>query len=118
MAHDGFNGRPNPRLLIDEQGGEKLDTMTYFWGRLAESSRERFGPDDERFYRYYYLNDQMLGLLARWQTLPDDLVYPGNGPENAYYIMGQPLASMVAAVVTANMPDSLLRLSRRTDAGA
>lgn len=96
--HRGFNGRPNIQLLMDEQGGEKIELLSGLFGVLEENARSREIIND----RYYYLSDQVLAKFKMLQGFDWDFDVSGYRIEQAYKIWSGSPRQVICALAEAN----------------
>ena len=94
-VHRGFNGKPDLRLPMDTQGGEKIETMTSLFRLLSESSREK-EP------QYYELSSEILAKFKSFQGYDTATQFEGNDVEQAYDIWRCCPRQMRDAILSAN----------------
>ncbi|WP_140336241.1 HNH endonuclease [Acinetobacter seifertii] len=97
-AHKGFNGRPDPSLPMDEQGGEKIEIMSELFDELLHNAKARGLLCDE----FYFLSENTLQILRRFQGYKAHTIISGLCLEQANQIWkGAPL-NVINAILKAN----------------
>jgi hypothetical protein len=97
QPHEAFNRRPDLDLPMDAEGGENIDLMTEFFGRLlADAKRRQLLRDD-----FYFLSDQVLAKFKLAQSFEPDYRFPGNRLEQAFMIWNQCPQNTLTAMIMA-----------------
>ncbi|MDB6147595.1 MAG: nuclease [Spartobacteria bacterium] len=102
--HQGFNGRPDLKLPVDAQGGEKLQKMERLYSILTDDAVERDLIREE----FYYLSDEILTCFKKMQGYGPETHFPGARIEQAYLILAEYEQSLRESMAEANdvpMPD-------------
>jgi hypothetical protein len=82
---------------MDAEGGENIDLMTEFFGRLlADAKRRQLLRDD-----FYFLSDQVLAKFKLAQSFERDYRFPGNRLEQAFMIWNQCPQNTLTAMIMA-----------------
>lgn len=97
QPHEAFNRWPNLDLPMDAEGGENIDLMTEFFGRLlADAKRRNLLRDD-----FYFLSDEVLARFKLAQSFEPDYNFPGTRLEQAFIIWNQCPQNTLTAVIRA-----------------
>ena len=97
-AHHGFNGRPDMSLLMDEQGGEKLEILAELYRTLLENAVERGILRDD----FYHLDEHVVERFRYFQGFKSKAPIQGGPLEQAYRIWNQSPRSTRDAILIAN----------------
>lgn len=93
--HAGFNGRPDLNLVMDAQGGEKIDLFIGYLGALVIDSHRRNLLGEH----LYYYSDKALEAFKKIQGIPDAAKFEGRRIEQAYQIWNQTPRGMFEAIL-------------------
>lgn len=85
QPHEVFNHRPNLDLPMDAEGGENIDLLTEFFGRLLEDAKRRSILRDD----FYFLSDEVLTKFKLAQGFEPDSYFYGFRIEQAFAIWNQ-----------------------------
>lgn len=96
--HRVFNRRPDLALPYGAEGGDDLDLATAYFETLFLEGK-RIGHDLDVLY---WLSDEVLSTLARFQGLEGDFEVEGPRIWRAFMILRQTPRSMLRAVMEAN----------------
>ncbi|MEH6629599.1 MAG: HNH endonuclease [Halopseudomonas aestusnigri] len=97
-AHEGFNGRPNLDLPMDQEGGEKIDYSIVVMAALLRTAKNNGLLGD----KYYYLSDNTLGVLKKMQSFALHQPLPGCRLEQAWLVWSDTADSVRSALLMAN----------------
>ena len=97
-VHEGFNGRPDMSLLMDSQGGEKIETMNGLYNNLKKNAHNRGLLSDE----FYYLSDATLLAFKKFQNHSADTYFKGGRLEQASLIWQVTSLNFMNALLKAN----------------
>jgi hypothetical protein len=85
QPHEVFNRQPNLDLPMDAEGGENIDLLTEFFGRLLMDAKRRNILRDD----FYFLSDEVLARFKLAQGFEPDYCFAGFRLEQAYAIWDQ-----------------------------
>jgi hypothetical protein len=85
QPHEAFNRRPNLDLPMDAEGGENIDLLTEFFGRLLMNAKRRNILRDD----FYFLSDEVLARFKLAQGFEPDYYFAGFRLEQAFAIWDQ-----------------------------
>jgi len=85
QPHEAFNRRPNLDLPMDAEGGENIDLLTEFFGRLLTDAKQRTILRDD----FYFLSDEVLARFKLAQGFEPDYYFAGFRLEQAFAIWDQ-----------------------------
>jgi hypothetical protein len=97
QPHEVFNRRANFDLPMDAEGGENIDLLTEFFGRLLIDAKERNMLRDD----FYFLSDDVLARFKLAQGFEPDYYFGGLRLEQAFAIWDQCPQNTWAAVLGA-----------------
>lgn len=98
QPHEIFNRRPNLDLPMDAEGGENIDLLTEFFGRLLMDAKRRNILRDD----FYFLSDEVMAKFKLAQGFKPDHYFPGFRLEQAFTIWNQcPQNTLVAMLKAA-----------------
>ena len=85
QPHEAFNRRPNLDLPMDAEGGENIDLLTEFFGRLCDDAKSRHLLRDD----FYFLSNEVLAMFKLAQGFEPNQYFPGFRIEQAFAIWNQ-----------------------------
>ena len=97
-VHGGFNGRPDMRLPMDAQGGEKAEEISIMLELLVIKSRQYPKFTDE----WYYLSDSTLATISLLQGFDAAARLDANRIEQAHIVWNQAPSPVRDAILQAN----------------
>lgn len=86
---------------MDTEGGENIDLMTEFFGRLLTDAKRRNLLRDD----FYFLSDEVLSRFKLAQGFEPDYYFPGTRLEQAFAIWKQCPQNTLTAVIKAALSD-------------
>ncbi|HEX8451755.1 MAG TPA: hypothetical protein VF647_06650 [Longimicrobium sp.] len=95
--HEDFNGKPDLRLLMDAQGGEKIERLAVLYSMLYDDACTRNLLRDD----YYFLSDSVLSKFKMFQGFEPYLAFAGYRIEQARSIWNQSPFGTLSAVISA-----------------
>jgi hypothetical protein len=99
--HQGFNGRPDLRLPMDAQNGEKIETLPRLYSILFQDACERGLTSDD----YYYLSPSVLAKFKMFQGFEPSDEFAGYRIEQASHIWNACPQDTLKAVLMAALLD-------------
>jgi len=101
QPHEAFNRKANLELPMDAEGGENIDLLTEFFGRLLDDAKHRNLLRDD----FYFLSDDVLARFKLAQSFEPNTHFPGTQLEQAFTIWNQCPQNTLIAVLKAALSD-------------
>jgi hypothetical protein len=96
------------KLPMDAEGGDDNDLITEYFSILVEDAKHRHMLCDE----FYFISDDALRVFKRFQSIREDLEFPGCRLEQAYLIWRQTPRATLHSLLSANgfeLPDDFIQ---------
>lgn len=111
--HAGFNRRPDLKLPMDAEGGEKIDLLTGLLHALIIDASQRRTFKEE----YYRFDDHALQTFKKLQSIPIETEFEGSSLEQAYAIWNQTPRGMLKAILgsmSVTLPEDFIQKDQFT----
>lgn len=106
-AHEGFNGRPDLTLPMDQQGGEKIERLAELYAVLSNDSVRK----GYRAQIFYYVTKGVMRKFKYFQGFEVGHKFSGTRIQQLATIWRSPPQGPMQAILKANfpvkMPDSM-----------